>query len=282
MKTHLCVLLPALLLAATAHAQTPAPTSGKITYETMRRFDPSQVRMVINGQEVKPGDPLPNGAAPPDMPDVITSSQRLFFAGTSGKEEQDRPGGMMRRMMGGPDGGGGRPDGPGSGRGQTMRMEPPIRSVKYLDLATKKLIEVLEVKKDSLTKEYYRAESALATTATDWKEADKTRKVAGYTCHKATATRKGQPYTIWYTTELPFTYSPVAELTPAQGVVLQIESDDESYKAQQVESMAVATADVTPPANTQLVPKEQLETIRRKAMADFRQKMMSSMPFSRN
>ena len=108
-------------------------------------------------------------------------------------------------------------------------MAPPFEQQTFLDLANRQRIDVLTVKKDSAS-QTYRSDKPMPTAA-DWKESDKTKKIAGYTCHKATASRRKETYTVWYTTDLPFTYSPVADLTPPTGVVMQIESDTESFKA---------------------------------------------------
>ena len=257
--------------------------SGKITYEGMRQIDRSQTRMVVNGQEVRPGSP--GAPEPPEgMPDVMSFTQKLVFAGTMAKEERDRPGGnpMFRRQGadGAPDGGAGGNADRGN-RPRTGRMNFPFEQQTYLDLASNKRIDVMTVKKDSVTSETYRADRPLPA-ATDWQTSDKTKKIAGYVCHKATATHRKMPYTVWYTTDLPFTYSPVADLTPPKGVVLQIESDNESYKATGVSSEAVDATTVEPPKNAKAVTAEEMDQIRRKGMADFRQKMMQNRSFQRN
>lgn len=274
MKTYLITLLTTGWLAAlSATAQTTpsgSPISGKITYEGMRRIDRSQMRMVVNGQEVRPGSA---GApeAPEGMPEVISFTQKLVFAGTMAKEERDRPQNMMfRQNRGGDnaDNAGGPPRG--------MRMSPPFEQNTYLDLANRKRIDVMTVKRDS-TSQIYRSEKPMPT-ASDWQTSDKTKKIAGFTCHKATATHRKETYTIWYTTDLPFTYSPVADLTPPAGVVLQIESDNQSFKATGISKEAVDAVAVEPPASAKVISAEEMEQVRRKSMADFRQRMMSSMP----
>ncbi|NEU66346.1 GLPGLI family protein [Spirosoma agri] len=259
-------------LQTTAQPAAP-PTAGKITYEGMRRIDPSQMRMVVNGQEVRPGSA---GApdAPEGMPDVLSFTQKLVFAGTMAKEERDRPQNMMRRSR---DGDGAGSSGNAGGPPRAMRMGAPFEQQTYLDLANKTRIDVMTVKRDSTSQTTYRSEKPMPT-ASDWQTSEKTKKIAGYTCHKATATRRKETYTVWYTTDLPFTYSPVADLTPPTGVVLQIESDSESFKATAVSSEAVAATAVQPPTDAKVITADEMEQIRRKTMADFRQKMMSSMP----
>ena len=261
-----------LAVATTTLLYGQAPTSGKITYEGMRQFDPSQMRMVVNGQEVRPGSP---GApdAPEGMPDVMSFTQKLVFSGSMAKEERDRPqGAMMRQNRAGGDaagspGGENRPPRQG-------RMNAPFDQQTYLDLANRKRIDVFTVRKDS-TSQVYRAEKEMPT-ATDWTTTNKTKKIAGYTCQKATALRRKQTYTIWYTTELPFTYSPIADLTPPTGVVLQIESDSESFKATGISSEVIAENTVQPPKDAKVVSAEELDEMRKKGMADFRQRMMQN------
>jgi len=276
MKTQLISLAIAGLVAithTTAQAQTStAPGSGTITYEGLREFDRSQMRMNVNGQEVRPGSA---GApdAPEGAPDVISFTQKLVFSGTMAKEQRDRPQNMMMRRRMGDDN-----TGNAGGSPRPMRMTPPFDQQTYLDLGNRKRIDVMTVTRDSV-RQVYRSERPMPT-ATDWQTSDKTKKIAGYLCHKATATRRKETYTIWYTTDLPFTYSPVADLTPPSGVVMQIESDSESYKASAVAMGSVDAAAVEPPTDAKTITSEEMEQIRRKAMADFRQRMMSSMPGS--
>lgn len=270
MKTRtFSLLLAGVLAAIQTLAQSTTAGSGKITYEGMRRIDRSQMRMSINGQDVRPG----GGEAPEGMPDVISFTQKLVFSGTMAKEERDRPQNMMRRRM---DGDGTTGGNAGGGRSRDFRMNAPFEQQTFLDLANRKRVDVMTITKDSV-RQVYRSERPLPEVS-DWKDSDKTKKIAGYTCHKATATHRKETYTVWYTTDLPFTYSPVSDLTPPKGVVLQIESDNESYKASAIAMENVAANTVEPPADAKVITSDEMEQIRRKSMADFRQRMMSNMP----
>ncbi|MFC5408765.1 GLPGLI family protein [Larkinella bovis] len=252
-------------VASAAHAQ---PKSGKISYEVMQKIDLSQMKIVINGQEVRPGSP----DAPPDMPETRSFVQHFVFSGVYGKEEQDRTtGGMMIRQVmidGGPG-----PAGP-EGRGNRNFTGRPFERSVYFDLAHQKTVEVVTVKKDSVTKVYQT--ELPPKRVTGWQETDKTKKIAGFVCKKATVPFRNLTYTVWYTTELPFTYSPIPGLTPEKGVVLQIESDNEAFKATKVAEQNVPESEVMPPKNAQVVTPEELNTIRQKAMADMRQQLMNN------
>ncbi|WP_421830566.1 GLPGLI family protein [Larkinella sp.] len=272
-RTVAAALIGLHLATQLANAQ---PTSGKISYEVMQKIDFSQMRMVINGQEVRP-----DGAdAPAGMPETRSFVQHFIFSGTHGKEEQDRNSGggiMVRQVI--QDGGGGPGPGPGGpggpeGRGNRNFNGRPFERAVYFDLAAQKTVEVLTIKKDSVTS-HYQTEIPLKRV-TVWQETDKTKKIAGYLCRKATVSFKNIPYTIWYTTELPFTYSPISSLTPEKGVVLQIESDNEAFKATKIAAQDVKESDVMPPQTARVVTPEELNTIRQKAMADMRQQMMNT------
>jgi hypothetical protein len=252
-----CSLL--LLLGFFGQASAQTPPSGVITYEGMRKIDPSQIRIVRNGDVVQPGSP-----DAPEVPDVVPFTQTLTFAGQYGREEQENAGPVIRRFEGRADVSAGLP----------ARLEPPFTEKNYLDLTEKRVIQVLEVKKDSATQRY-RAEKPIAQPI-GWQETGKTRKIAGYNCRKATCPWKGETYTLWYTTELDFTYSPIAALTPQKGVVLQVEGSSEGFTATRVERKSVAQAELQPTADARKVTPAELDELREKAQADFRQKMFSA------
>ena len=235
-------------------------TSGIITYEGMRKLDPSQIRVVINGDVVQPGSP----DAPPDLPDVVNFSQQLVFDKNAAKEIRENSGPVIRRFEGGPG---------GAATRETIKVEPPFTENTYIDLGNQKYIRLLEIKKDAQV-QTYRTEEIFKKTA-GWQEAGKTKKIAGYTCKKATCPWKGETYTIWYTTDLPFTYSPINGLAPEKGVVLEIEGSGEAFKATKVENKSIPERELSFSSDAQVLPADQYEDVRNKAMADFRQKMFS-------
>jgi hypothetical protein len=62
---------------------------------------------------------------------------------------------------------------------------------------------------------------------------------------------------------------------------LQIESDNESYKATAATTEAVAADLVTPPATAKTLTNEEFQEQSQKARANFRQRMMNQMPMPR-
>lgn len=283
---HYLLAAGGLLLTQAATAQE-AISSGEIRYEVTRRIDLSQMRVNINGQEVRPGGTLPNGQTL-DIPQTSTFSQTLVFGNGMAAEKTDMGAGGFRtfRMGGdGAPGGGGPPrDGQGQADGGQRRFDPsrmrnnrPFENESYIDMTAQNRITILGIKKDSVTTEYYRSDSPIVRDST-WKEDDKTKKISGYKCQKATANLRNTPYTIWYTTELPFTYSPVARLTPDKGVVLQIESDQEAFKVTKIESKPVDETLLRPNPKAKLVSQKAMDDLRRKAMSSFRQRMMADNP----
>ncbi|GAB2943727.1 hypothetical protein GCM10027048_05550 [Hymenobacter coalescens] len=262
MKKLLTILLLALLLVTglSIVSHLRAQAAGRISYEVSRRIDPSQLRVMVNGQQVRPGSP----DFPTDIPDVRTFSQTLSFAGDYARETQEG-GGATRTVMGGP---GLAPE--------TRSLGSPFEETVYLNLKERTYATQLTVKKDEQTTTY-RADAPFGP-AQGWQLTDQTKKIAGYTCRKATVPYRQETYTVWVTTELPFTYSPIRELMPDKGVVLAVEGSGEQFRASKVDLKApVQAADVRPSGAAQSVTLAQLQDLREKARADFRQRMMDNL-----
>jgi hypothetical protein len=206
---------------------------------------------------------------------VITFNQHFSFTDGKGKLDTERPdfggrGGGGNRFGGqAPAGGGNGPGGPGNGRPPRMRGGG-FGNLAYVDLTNKKYLQVFSKPEDS-TKTFFAEEDYAAPK--DVKLADKTKKVAGYNCKKATVTLRDETYTVWYTQELPFSYSPVNGLLPeANGVVLAAESNKRSFTAKKVDFKPVATTEIALPPNAEKVSEAQLRDMRRDAMQKFRER----------
>ena len=245
-------LLATGLLAAPALAQP----GGHLRYEVTRRIDPSEIRVVVNGQLVKPGSP----DYPADIPETTTTALTLAYAGQYARET--REGGATRTTTGG-----------FTAAPQTTVVERPFEEATYLDLAGRTVSTVLTMQADQASTAYRSDEPYVASA--HWTLLPQTKKVAGYLCHKATAPFKQETYTIWYTTDLPFTYSPVRGLMPEKGVVLQLDSEKEQYQATKTDQQPVTEAEVRPTQTAQKVTPAELKDHREKAMADFRQRLIA-------
>ncbi|MBF9223602.1 GLPGLI family protein [Hymenobacter ruricola] len=258
MKNAAKNLVLSLTFGLLAAGAAPAQTSGHIRYEATQRVDLSQVRIIINGQQIKPGSP----DFPTDIPETRSFGLTLSFAGNAAKEERENAGMVIRTVEGGP----------GGGVPQQMNIPRPIQEATYLDLANRATTTVLTVKQDNAATTY-RADAPIPAPA-NWTLTAQTKKIAGYTCRKATVPYKKETYTVWYTTDLPFSYSPVRDLTPDKGVVLALESEQEQFQATKVDLKPVPEAEVQPSATARKVTPAELKDAREKALADFRQKMM--------
>ena len=261
MKAHVRIVLSLFLVPSISGSIVAQPASnagqtwsGQITYEVVRKVDPSSMRIMINGEQVRPGDPN----FPSDIPDTRTFGQKVLVAGKYAKESRDEQNAIIRRI--------------GGGAPQPIKADRPFDEQVFVDLGEQKTVTLLTVGKDKEAKTY-RAES-LIKRAGNWQLTDQTKKISGYTCRKATVPYNKETYTVWVTTELPVTYSPIHELTPETGIVLLIESTREQFKATKISTTSLNPATVTPNTQALVVTSDQLTDLRQKAVADFQQQMM--------
>jgi len=254
-------LLASGLAARPATAQTAAPTAGRLHYETTQRVDQDKVKITMmdrNGQEIKTDGP----GSTIELPSSISAQKTLVFKGQYAREEQSRTfqmaGGNINMT-------------PGRAAGSPARdVAPPLTEAQYLDLSARTATAVTTT-----------AGTAYATPAVPvpappagWQDLPQTRKIAGYLCHKATAPLKKETYTLWVTTELPFAYCPVRELTPTRGVVLALSSDHEEYTATKLTAEPVAEAEVRPSPQARPITEAELKELRAKAKADYQQRLL--------
>lgn len=246
--------------AALLSATSPlfAQQSGVIEYEVTAKTDPERMRGFQRG----------GGDDAPEIPDVITFKQTFTFSNNTGKITTERPdfGGARRQ----------RPEGDTSNRNQ---RRPGMgggfggrgNNAQYVDLANKKYDQVFSTFGDD-KKTYYTEEAFIFTAST--KQSDKTKKIAGYNCKKATIQLKDDTYTVWYTTELPFTFSPLNGLFPDSSnvVVLSAEGSRRSFTAKSVNLKAITDTDLSIPAGAEKVSQEQMREIRKQEMDKLRKR----------
>ncbi|MBW8686058.1 GLPGLI family protein [Chitinophaga rhizophila] len=218
--------------------------------------------------EVNAKMPQRGGAEGDGEEQVITFNQHFYFSGGKGKLETERPDFGGRGFGGGRPGGANREGGNSGARGGRFGMRGPGGNA-FVDLNGKKYLQVFS-KPDDTTKVYFAEEAYTAATAP--KLSEKTKKIAGLLCKKATVTIRNEEYTVWYTQELPFSYSPINGLLPdGNGVVLSAEGSRRSFNALKVDFKPVTT-ELSLPANAEKVTEDQLRDMRREAMQKFRER----------
>jgi GLPGLI family protein len=236
-----------------------AQQSGVIEYEVTAKTDPERMRGFQRG-----------GDDAPEIPDVITFKQVFTFSNNLGKLTTERPegggfGGRRQRPEGDTTSNP-RRQGPGGGMG----MGRGGNNAQYVDLANKKYEQVFSTFGDD-KKTYYTEEDFIFTANN--KSSDKTKKIAGYTCKKATIQLKDDTYTVWYTTELPFSFSPLNGLLPdSNAVVLSAEGGKRAFTAKSVSLKAVTDTELSIPAGAEKVSQEQMREIRKQEMEKLRKR----------
>ncbi len=87
----------------------------------------------------------------------------------------------------------------------------------------------------------------------------KTKKILGYNSQEATATLRNGKVTLWFTKDLPFTFSPMNGLIPPDGgVVLDIQNNRMHYQATKLEAKQVEASVVTIPTPSSQVSREEV------------------------
>lgn len=245
----------ATLLSATSPLF--AQQSGVIEYEVTAKTDPERMRGFQRG----------GGDDAPEIPDVITFKQTFTFSNNIGKITTERPdfgGGRRQRPEGDTSTRNPRRQGMNGGFGQRGN------NAQYVDLANKKYDQVFSTFGDD-KKTYYTEEDFIFTANT--KSSDKTKKIAGYNCKRATIQLKDDTYTVWYTTELPFSFSPLNGLLPdSNAVVLSAESSRRSFVAKNVSLKAVTDTDLGIPAGAEKISQDQMREIRKQEMDKLRKR----------
>ncbi len=257
------------LLGFRAAAQLTPPATGRLHYEGMRRVDRDKVKVTsitVNGQPVRPED-LESAM---QLPHSVSSDKTLLFSGSYAKEERDLKalGGMMAF-------GTAKASPSGAPTSRPKGAVLPFLETKYLNLATRTVTSVTTI--TSTNTAYVTPAQPVPAPPAGWQDLPQTKKIAGYLCHKVTVPFKKETYTLWVTTELPFAYSPVRELTPTQGVVLALSSEQEEYTATKLAAEPVAEADVRPSPQAQPVTETELKEVRAKANADQHQRLLEQM-----
>lgn len=132
----------------------------------------------------------------PNIPDAFNFDQKLYVNGNEAKQEV---------IINFPARRGNNPQQP---RNNTSfrRFLPEV----FLNFAEKKVYVVNNIPRDTVNIDKYVVEKSYTSTPDLKFDNKKTKKIAGYQCKKAVLKTQDDEFVIWYTTELGFTYSPLA------------------------------------------------------------------------
>lgn len=216
-----------------------------LKYEVIRQLSGDQQRG-FRGNSDNEGD---SGG-----PTTVTDDRIIYFKDTLAT--YDKLGSRMRmfRQRSNNDGG--------------PQFKMPFEEKTYYDMKNKREINYITFIKDDGNEYYHMVEPV--ELKGEWKEYDKTKKILGFNCKKATIKTPKDTYTIWYTTEAGFNFSPVINLVPPTGLVLKLEGSDISYDAKSYENKLDTSIDFKKPIEGNLVTREELMQKRRAAFEKFR------------
>jgi GLPGLI family protein len=243
MKKTIAISISCLLAALPFTGFAQQKTSGVVDYTMTMQRGPSP----NGGSNVAESD---NNNQNDDTggSNVFTMNRTFTFNADGGKLSSPSFEGRRRA---------GRTQGQGSRQGRGFRGRSSAS--EFVSFADKKYIRAFKRNDNDTT--FYISQDF--RPAQDFQAADKTKKIAGYTCHKATAKMRNSTYTIWYTTEIPVNYSPVNGLVPPDGgFVLALQSDRMEYKATKVELQAVADSAVQVPAPSHELTETEVRSMR--------------------
>ncbi len=172
-----------------------------LKYDVIRQLNVDQLRPREGSQTEGEGA----------MPQVVTEERTIYFKDTIAYYKRMAGGGRMFRQMGG----GG--------------FKLPFDETSFIDMKNSMEITSLVLLNDSINESFFSVEPLLKST--EWKDTDKTKKILGFSCTKASVITQNGNYDVWYTKDAGFDFSPVPGILPLKGLVLKIEGDDLSYTA---------------------------------------------------
>jgi GLPGLI family protein len=250
------VFLFLVFVAAQVFAQT---TSGAIKYAITEKIDPSRMKVVTITNGGGEGD------APPPMPMTMDDERTLTFGGGFAKLSNRKPQMMNINMNS---------DGAGNvtktETKEEIKMKMPFESRTFYNMNKTSKIQMMMIRNEEKgTEEAFFTETP-AIILDNVEYTKKTKVIAGFKCKKAIVKNKDEKVTIWYTTDIPYTFSPIEKYTLKEGFVLEIVSDDASYKALSFDNAPVKSEELIMPGGAKKVSDEEFKAKRKAALANFK------------
>jgi GLPGLI family protein len=186
-----------------------------------------------------------------NMPDKITNKMEIIYNANGAKLQKSEVEEDISQA--------GNPEGM-----RVMRFGGNADREVFFNFANKKVTESFELEGEQLL-----LEKALGSPANEIVKTDESRKIAGFDCKKVSIKDKnGSETTVWYTTDLAFSASPVPALW-TEGVVLGVENARMKYYASSIEYTKIKDAELALPKKGRLITEEEYTT----KQAEFRKKM---------
>jgi GLPGLI family protein len=153
---------------------------------------------------------------------------------------------------------------------EEIKMKMPFESRTFYNMNKTSKIQMLILSDDEKgTQEAFFTETP-AIVPDNVEYSEKTKEIVGFKCKKAIIKNNDEKVTVWYTTDIPYTFSPIEKYTLKEGFVLEIVSDDASYKALSFDNAPVKSEELIMPGGAKKVTKEELDAKRKEAMAKFK------------
>jgi GLPGLI family protein len=134
----------------------------------------------------------------------------------------------------------------------------------FFNFADKKITESFEMNGEQLL-----MQKRLGSNSADVVKSDETRKIAGFDCKKVSIKDKnGSETTVWYTTDLPFSASPMPALW-TEGVVLGVENQRMKFYASSIEYIRIKDSELALPKKAKLISEEEYNV----KQTEFRKRM---------
>ena len=242
------LVLVSFCLVFTSYVFAQQKTSGVIYYTQV--IDTKAMR--AGGGEGQQQAPRANNSGF-TMPDKITSKMEIIYNANGAKLQKSEVEEDISQA-GNSEGGGMR----------MMRFGGNSDREVYFNFADKKVTESFEMNGEELL-----LEKKLGSNAADAVKTEETKKIAGFDCKKVSIKDKnGSETTVWYTTDLPFTASPVPAVW-TEGVVLGVENARMKYYASSIEYIKIKDSELALPKKSKLITEEEYTA----KQAEFRKKM---------
>ena len=218
----------------TSYVFAQQKTSGVIYYTQV--IDTRAMRAGV-GEAAQQQAPRANGF---NIPDKITTKMEIIYNANGAKLQKSEIEEDISQT------------GNAEGGMRMMRFGGNADREVFFNFTDKKVTESFELSGEQLL-----LEKKLGSNSGDAVKTDETRKIAGFDCKKIIIKDKsGAETTVWYTTDLPFTASPVPALW-TEGVVLGVENQRMKFYASSIEYIKIKDSELALPKNAKLISEEE-------------------------